>query len=168
MLKLPWSSLVNYQGCKVMICCRWKRNKQSEEQQPQISNLNYMGCVTSYEKYITKKNHKIYTNFSNNKQYLETWTNWKMYNTLVLLTLLYDSEIWTIKEKDISILRTTEKKFFRTAGYALLEMKKEIMKFRRARSKINWKQISKIHMYSSPTKEVPAQNPFFLHAHNLL
>jgi hypothetical protein len=60
-----------------------------------------------------------------------------MYNTLVLLTLLYDSEIWTIKEKDISILRTTEKKFFRTAGYALLEMKKEIMKFRRARSKIN-------------------------------
>jgi hypothetical protein len=38
---------------------------------------------------------------------------------------LFGSEIWTVRKKDMSRLKTTEIKFFRrTAGYTLLDVKR--------------------------------------------
>jgi hypothetical protein len=48
-----------------------------------------------------------------------------MYKTLALLTLLYGSEIWTVKQCDKNRLRTAEMKYLRrTAGYTLLDHKR--------------------------------------------
>jgi hypothetical protein len=51
-------------------------------------------------------------------------TRLKLYKTLALPTLLYDSQIWTIKRCDKNRLRTAEMKYLRrTAGYTLLDHK---------------------------------------------
>jgi hypothetical protein len=52
-------------------------------------------------------------------------TRLKLYKTLALPTLLYGTEIWTIKHCDKNRLRTTEMKYLRrTAGYTLLDHKR--------------------------------------------
>jgi hypothetical protein len=52
-------------------------------------------------------------------------TRLKSYKTLAFSTLLYDSEIWTIKQCDKNRLRTAEMKYLlRTAEYTLLNHKK--------------------------------------------
>ncbi|KAJ4443944.1 hypothetical protein ANN_05733, partial [Periplaneta americana] len=49
----------------------------------------------------------------------------KLYKNLALPTLLYGSEIWVRKQRDISRLRSAEKKYLRrTAGYTLLDHKR--------------------------------------------
>ncbi|KAJ4427524.1 hypothetical protein ANN_25172 [Periplaneta americana] len=49
----------------------------------------------------------------------------KLYKTLALPTLLYGSEIWVLKQRDISRLRADEMKYLRrTAGYTLLHHKR--------------------------------------------
>jgi hypothetical protein len=48
----------------------------------------------------------------------------KLYKTLALPTLLYGSEIWTLKQCDKNRLRTAETKYLlRTEGYTLLDHK---------------------------------------------
>jgi hypothetical protein len=50
----------------------------------------------------------------------------KLYKTLALPTLLYGSEIWTLKQCDKNRLRTAETKYLRrTAGYILLDHKRQ-------------------------------------------
>ena len=45
-------------------------------------------------------------------------TRIKLYNTLAIPTLLYDSESWTIKAADASRIRAAEMRYVRkTAGY---------------------------------------------------
>jgi hypothetical protein len=52
-------------------------------------------------------------------------TSLKLYKTLTLPTLLYVSEIWTIKQCDKNRLRTAEIKYLRrTAGYTLFDHKR--------------------------------------------
>jgi hypothetical protein len=53
-----------------------------------------------------------------------------VYNALALPNLLYESEIWTLRQKDKKWLTSIEMQFFRTtAGYTLFEHKrnKEIL-----------------------------------------
>jgi hypothetical protein len=52
-------------------------------------------------------------------------TRLKLYKTLALSSLLYGSEIWTIKQCDKNRLPTAEMKYLlRTAGYTLLNHKR--------------------------------------------
>jgi hypothetical protein len=52
-------------------------------------------------------------------------TRLQLYKTLALPTLLYGSEIWTIKQCDKNRLRTAEMKYLRrTAGYTLFNHKR--------------------------------------------
>jgi hypothetical protein len=49
----------------------------------------------------------------------------KIYNTLAIPTLTYESEIWTLTQQDKSRLKASEMKFLRrTARYTLLDHKK--------------------------------------------
>jgi hypothetical protein len=51
-------------------------------------------------------------------------TRLKVYNTLAVPTLIYGSEIWTLRKQDKTRLITSEIKFLRkTAGYILMDHK---------------------------------------------
>lgn len=48
-------------------------------------------------------------------------TKLKVWNTLAVPTLIYGSEIWTLRKEDVTKLTTSEMKFLRkTAGYTLM------------------------------------------------
>jgi hypothetical protein len=48
----------------------------------------------------------------------------KILDTLAIPALIYGSEIWTLTQEDKSRLNASEMKFLRTAGYTLLNLKK--------------------------------------------
>ncbi|KAJ4438046.1 hypothetical protein ANN_13985 [Periplaneta americana] len=97
----------------------------------QVQNFNYLICEISYQN-EKDENNKI-TNFTQilgiiNKtlkaKLVQKSTRIKIYNTLALPSLLYGSEIWALKKKDMNRIKATEMKFFRTAGYTLLDRKR--------------------------------------------
>ena len=45
-----------------------------------------------------------------------------MYNTVALLILLYDSDFWTVRKKDLKVKKSI--KSFRAVGYTLLDLKR--------------------------------------------
>ncbi|KAJ4434368.1 hypothetical protein ANN_22927 [Periplaneta americana] len=98
----------------------------------QVQNFNYLGCEISYqnEKDVNKKITKFtqilgIINNTLKAKLVQNSTRIKIYNTLALPTLLYGSEIWTLKKKDMNRIKATEMKFFRrTAGYTLLDRKR--------------------------------------------
>jgi hypothetical protein len=95
----------------------------------QVNTFTYLGCNTSYQE--EKDIHSKITKFLqilgllNNTlkpNLVQRSTRLKLYKTLALPTLLYGSEIWTIKQCDKNRLRTPEMKYLRrTAGYTLLD-----------------------------------------------
>jgi hypothetical protein len=50
-------------------------------------------------------------------------TRIKLYNTLALPILLYDSEMWAIKVRDANRITAAEMKYMRTAGYIQTDYK---------------------------------------------
>jgi hypothetical protein len=49
-----------------------------------------------------------------------------VYNTLAVPTLIYDSEIWTLRKHNKTRLTTSEMKFLRkAAGYTLMDHKQD-------------------------------------------
>jgi hypothetical protein len=99
--------------------------------------FNYLGCHVSYEgeKDIQDKITKflkilgLLNNVLKPNQVHKT-TRLKVYNTLAVPTLIYGSEICTLKKQDKTKLTTPEIKFLRkTAGYTLMDHKqnKEII-----------------------------------------
>jgi hypothetical protein len=88
----------------------------------QVNTFTHLGCNISYQE--EKDIHYKITNFLqilgllNNTlkpNLVQRSTRFKLYKTLALPTLLYGSEIWTIKQCD---------KNRRTAGYTLLNHKR--------------------------------------------
>jgi hypothetical protein len=86
----------------------------------QVNIFTYLGCNMSYQE--EKDIHSKFTKFLqilgllNNtlKPHLvRRSTRLKLYKTLALPTLLYGSEIWTIKQCDKNRLRTAEMKYLR-------------------------------------------------------
>jgi hypothetical protein len=97
----------------------------------QVNTFTYLGCNISYqeEKDIHSKitkNLQILRLLNNTLKpnILHRSTRLKLYRTLAIPTLLYGSEIWTIKQCDKNRLRTAEMKYLRrTARYTLLNHK---------------------------------------------
>lgn len=122
----------------------------------QVQNFNYLGCEISYqnEKDVNKKITKFtqilgIINNTLKAKLVQKSTRIKIYNTLALPSLLYGSEIWTLKKKDMNRIKATEMKFFRrTAGYTLLDRKRneeileqlevESVEEKISRYKFNW------------------------------
>jgi hypothetical protein len=98
----------------------------------QVNTFTYLGCNISYqgEKDIHFKITKFLQilgllNNTLKPNLVQRGTRLKLYKTLALPTLLYDSEIWTIKQCHKNRLRTAEMKYLRrTAGYTLLNHKR--------------------------------------------
>jgi hypothetical protein len=97
----------------------------------QVNTFTYLDCTISYQE---KKD--IYFKITKFLQILGLLNNTlkpnlvqrskrlKLHKTLALPTLLYGSEIWTIKQCDKNWLQTAETKYLRrTAGYTLLNLK---------------------------------------------
>jgi hypothetical protein len=103
----------------------------------QVNTFTYLNCTISYqeEKDIYFKITKFLQilgllNNTLKPNLVQRSTRLKLHITLALPTLLYGSEIWTIKQCDKNWLRTAETKYLlRTAGYTLLNLKrnKEIL-----------------------------------------
>jgi hypothetical protein len=94
--------------------------------------FNCLGCHVSYEgeediqDKITKflKILGLINNVLKPNQVQKT-TRLKVYNTLAVPTLIYGSEIWTLRKQDKTRLTTSEMKFLRkTTGYTLMDHKK--------------------------------------------
>jgi hypothetical protein len=102
----------------------------------QVNTVTCLGCNISYqeEKDIHSKITKSLQilgllNNALKPNLVQRSTRLKLYETLALPTLLYGSEIWTIKQCDKNRLRTAEMTYLRrTAGYTLLTTK-ETKKF---------------------------------------
>jgi hypothetical protein len=84
----------------------------------QVNTFTYLGCYISYQE--EKDIHSKITKFLqilgllNNTlkpNLIQRRTRLKLYKTLPLPTLLYGSEIWTIKQCDKNRLRTAEMKY---------------------------------------------------------
>jgi hypothetical protein len=59
-----------------------------------------------------------------NNVFIPKKTRIKLYSTLALLTLLYGSDIWTIKARDAKRITASEMKYMRrTGGYAWTDHK---------------------------------------------
>ena len=97
----------------------------------QVNLFNYLGTMISYEGELDIDNKlnnflKI-TGILNNvfrPQNPLKKTRIKLYNTLALPVLLYDSETWTIKASDARRITAAEMKYMRrTAGYTCTDYK---------------------------------------------
>ncbi|KAJ4434293.1 hypothetical protein ANN_22845 [Periplaneta americana] len=122
----------------------------------QVQNFNYLGCEISYqnEKDVNKKITKFtqilgIINNALKAKLVQKSTRIKIYNTLALPFLLYGSEIWSLKKKDMNRIKAMEMKFLRrTAGYTLLDRKRneeileqlevESVEEKISRYKFNW------------------------------
>jgi ABC-type ATPase involved in cell division len=97
----------------------------------QVNEFKYLGCQISYEgeRYVKNKISKFLqvTGTINNilkPNQVQKSSRMKIYNTLAIPTLIYGREIWTLTQ-DKSRLKASEIKFLRrTAGYTLLDHKK--------------------------------------------
>lgn len=98
----------------------------------QINSFPYLGCNISYEgeNDVSRKINKFLQilgllNHTLKPSLVQKHSRIKLYKTLALPTLLYGSEIWVLKQRDISRLRAAEMKYLRrTAGYTLLDHKR--------------------------------------------
>jgi hypothetical protein len=97
----------------------------------QENSFNYLGNMTSYEKELDIDN-KLHNylkitgiiNKTFRPQKTLRKTRIKLYNTLALLVLLYDSETWTIKSRDARRITAADMKYMRrTAGNTWTEHK---------------------------------------------
>jgi hypothetical protein len=83
-------------------------------------------------------------------------TRLKLYKTLALPTLLYGSEIWTIKQCDKNRLRTAEMKYLRrTARYTLLDHKR------------NEEILEELHVTPLEDKLCTYRHKWFKHVHRM-
>jgi hypothetical protein len=79
-----------------------------------------------------------------------------LYKTLALATLLYGSEIWTLKQCDKNRLRTAEMKYLRrTAGYTLLDFKR------------NEEILEELHVTSLEEKLCTYRHKWFWHVYQM-
>jgi len=96
-----------------------------------VNSFNYLGNMVSYEKELDignkLHNYLKITGIINNvfrPQKTLKKTRIKLYNTLALPVLLYDSETWTIKARDARRITAAEMKYMRrTAGYIWTDYK---------------------------------------------
>ena len=95
--------------------------------------MTYLGCEISYEneKDIKQKVVKFaqilgILNNTSKPTLVQESSRIKVQNALAVTILLYDSEIWTLRQKDKICLTSIEMKFFwRTAGYTLFDSKRD-------------------------------------------
>jgi hypothetical protein len=128
-----------------------------------VNTFKYLGCNIAYQE--QKDIHSKITKFLqilgllNNalKLYLvQRSTRLKLYKTLALPTLLYGSEIWTIKQCDKNRLRIAEMKYLqRTAGYTLLDHKR------------NENILEELHVTQLEDKLRTYRHKWFQHVHRM-
>jgi hypothetical protein len=83
-------------------------------------------------------------------------TRLKLYKTLALPTLLYGSDIWTIKQCDKNKIRTAEMEYLRrTAEYALLNHKR------------NKEILEELHVTPLEIKLCTYRHKWFQHVHRV-
>jgi hypothetical protein len=126
----------------------------------QVNTFTYLGCNISYqeEKHIHSKITKFLQilgllNNTLEPNLVQRSTRLKLYKTLALPTLLYSSEIWTIKQCDKNMLGTAEMKYLRrTAEYTLLDHKRN-------------GKILKLHVTPLEEKLCTYRHNWFQHVH---
>jgi hypothetical protein len=126
-----------------------------------VNTFTYMGCNITYQE--EKDIHPKITKFLqilgllNNTlkpNLVKRSTTLKLYRTLALPTLLYGSDIWTIKQCDKNRLRTAEMKHLqRTAGYTLLDHKR------------NEEILEELHVTPLEDKLCTYRHKWFQHVH---
>jgi hypothetical protein len=99
--------------CIIKSCCYPKRNS------------DFLALISVLSPHFQKKSSKIRSTTRNSKHtvkpsIVQTFSSIKGYNALAITILLNGSEIWTIRKKMTSV----EMKIFRTAGYTLLDHKR--------------------------------------------
>jgi hypothetical protein len=129
----------------------------------QVNTFTYLGRKISYQE--EKDIHSKITNFLqilgllNNTlkpNVVQISTRLKLYKILALPTLLYGSEIWTIKQCDKNRLRTAEMKYLRrTKRYTLLNHKR------------NEEILEELHVTPLEDKLRTYRHKWFQHVHRM-
>jgi hypothetical protein len=134
----------------------------------QVNSFNYLGCNLShispkdFDNKLIKFQQLVGTTKKTLLKRVRTETILKFYKTLVIPTLLYGSETWTLTESQLKRLEAAEMQLLRSlAGHTLLDHKRN----EDIRKKFNIENITSIistyrkNWYEHVTRKPPHRTP---------